>query len=67
MSAAAAPCTALATINAAVDGASAHACEARVKAAMPARKIRRRPTMSPSRPPVISKMAKGSVQAALNH
>ena len=38
-------------------GAAAHRAEAAVKAATPIRNMRRRPTTSPSRPPVISEIA----------
>ena len=43
------------------DGASAHAIEDSVKPAMPMTKMRRRPKMSPSRPPTIMNTAKASV------
>ena len=43
------------------DGASAHAADASVKPVMPTMKTRRRPKMSPRRPPTIMKTPKASV------
>ena len=53
-----APCTARAAIKAATLGASAHAAEAAVNTAKPARNTRRRPNLSPSAVPVKISAAK---------
>jgi hypothetical protein len=66
-SAAAAPCTARQAINTETSGASAQPTEATPNPATPIRKTRLRPAMSPSRPPVISSSANGSVYAAPSH
>ena len=50
-----------------IDGAAAHAAEKMVKPASPRRKTRRRPKMSPSRAPAISRTANASVYPALIH
>ena len=55
------PCSTRVAIRTSGDGASAHAIEASVKPAMPMTKMRRRPKMSPSRPPTIMNTAKASV------
>ena len=57
IAAAPAPWTSRAAIRNANVGASPQASEAAVKASTPMRNIRRRPKMSPSRAPVISRVA----------
>jgi hypothetical protein len=52
-----APCTARAAISHPAPGLIAHAAEARVNSASPARNTRRRPTRSPSAVPVSTSAA----------
>ncbi len=67
MSPAVQPCSTRAPTSVSAVGASAHSAEAAVKPAVPARNIRRRPRMSPSRPPVTSVTAHASVYPAMIH
>ena len=55
------PCTTRATIRLSGDQATAHRSEAVMKPTIPMSRIRRRPNMSPSRPPVSSPTASASV------
>ena len=57
IAAAPAPWTNLAAISTPMPGASPHVSEASVNTPTPSRNIRRRPTRSPSRAPVISSIA----------
>ena len=61
ISAAPAPCTALAATSAPAFGARAHAAEAAVNRPTPAASMRRRPSRSPTAAPVSSSTAKVSV------
>src|SRR4249919_287721 len=61
------PCTARAAIRISIEGASAAAAEASVKIPRPATKILRRPNLSPSAAPVISRTANTSVYALTVH
>ena len=61
ISAAIAPCSTRAPINISGVTATPHSTDAMVNPPTPIRKIRRRPKTSPSRPPVISPTANGSV------
>ncbi len=61
IAAAASPCTTRAAISSSMVGAKPQAVEARVKPPIPIRNIFLRPTMSPSRPPVMRATAKVSV------
>ena len=62
-----APCRIRLAISISGDWANAHATELSVNPAAPSRNIRLRPTMSPSRPPVISMTANASVYPAAIH
>lgn len=55
------PCAARPPISVPAEPAAAHSAEHTVKPASPARNILRRPTMSPSRAPVIISTEKASV------
>ena len=61
MAAARAPCSTRAPMSISGLHAIAHSAEAAMKPPTPIRNIRLRPTMSPSRPPVMSSTAKASV------
>lgn len=61
ITAAAAPCTTRKPISTAGLGARAHATDATVNPTTPRTNTRRRPAMSPSRPPVTSSTANGRV------
>ena len=67
MTAANRPCTTRAAIRLSGDQATAHNSDATTKPTTPISSIRRRPNMSPSRPPVSRPTASASVYAAAIH